>query len=76
MNVGIFYKILSVPHNIVMDLNNVMHSFKACPFLTTPIYSTYITACKSPLKLLIATIIFFLPEGLQLIPVDIVSIHN
>ena len=23
LNVGIFYKILSVPHNIVMDLNNL-----------------------------------------------------
>ena len=27
LNVGIFRRILSVPHNVVMDLNNVMHGW-------------------------------------------------
>ena len=29
LNMGIFYKILSVPQNIVMDMNNVMYLI--CP---------------------------------------------
>ena len=40
MNDGLFYIILSVPHNIVMDLNNVLSGWdivdmcKDCPLMT------------------------------------------
>ena len=27
LNVGLFYKLLSIPQNIVMDMNNVMQMF-------------------------------------------------